>query len=76
MLVGLWGGPPPCGRSSTTGELIMPSFVSVYWPTLLFQVMEITGKIVAMSSQCEGLKPPLESFSWIDHAVIVMSNNY
>ena len=25
---------------------------------------------------CEGLKPPLESFSWIDHAVIVMSNNY
>ena len=25
---------------------------------------------------CEGLKPPLESFSRIDHAVIVMSNNY
>ena len=26
--------------------------------------------------ECEGLKPPLESFSQIDHAVIVMSNNY
>ena len=25
---------------------------------------------------CKGLKPPLESFSRIDHAVIVMSNNY
>ena len=25
---------------------------------------------------CEGLKPPLESFSQIDIAVIVMSNNY
>ena len=25
---------------------------------------------------CEGLKPPLDSFSQIDHAVIVMSNNY
>ena len=25
---------------------------------------------------CEGLKPPLESFSRIDHAVIVMSSNY
>ena len=25
---------------------------------------------------CEGLKPPLESFSRIDHAVVVMSNNY
>ena len=25
---------------------------------------------------CEGLKPPLESFSRIDHAVIVRSNNY
>ena len=28
------------------------------------------------ANKCEGLKPPLESFSWIDHAVIVMSNNY
>ena len=28
------------------------------------------------SDYCEGLKPPLESFSQIDHAVIVMSNNY
>ena len=28
------------------------------------------------SGECEGLKPPLESFSQIDHAVIVMSNNY
>ena len=28
------------------------------------------------SHWCEGLKPPLESFSRIDHAVIVMSNNY
>ena len=27
-------------------------------------------------NKCEGLKPPLESFSRIDHAVIVMSNNY
>ena len=26
--------------------------------------------------RCKGLIPPLESFSWIDHAVIVMSNNY
>ena len=32
--------------------------------------------IVAYREECEGLKPPLESFSRIDHAVIVMSNNY
>ena len=29
-----------------------------------------------MCPYCEGLKPPLESFSQIDHAAIVMSNNY
>ena len=29
-----------------------------------------------VSLSCEGLKPPLDSFSQIDHAVIVMSNNY
>ena len=36
------------------------------------------GEKAKASSQykCEGLKPPLESFSRIDHAVIVMSNNY
>ena len=31
---------------------------------------------IEADDECEGLKPPLESFSRIDHAVIVMRNNY
>ena len=32
--------------------------------------------VATCKHMCEGLKLPLESFSWIDNAVIVMSNNY
>ena len=31
---------------------------------------------ILLEAYCEGLKPPLESFSQIDQAVIVMSSNY
>ena len=37
---------------------------------------EVPEQANQIFSICEGLKPPLESFSQIDHAVIVMSNNY
>ena len=42
-----------------------------------FVIMNVQVPCVkGYNEDCEGLKPPLESFSWIDHAVIVMSNNY
>ena len=42
---------------------------------ILLQSLQCTMQIISPWN-CESLKPPLESFSKIDHAVIVMSNNY
>ena len=42
----------------------------------IIKQLENKKAVVGSPYYCEGLKPPLESFFQIDHAVTVMSNNY
>ena len=62
--------------SSISRKWVDEMGLPVYELENLVEIIQAGGSILDYEGYCEGLKPPLESFSRIDHAVIVMSSNY
>ena len=55
---------------------VLPSLPDIHYYDPDSMSKERRSEFLIWYEECEGLKHPLESFSQIDHAVIVMSNNY